>query len=180
MAKTMKDRRVERTRKALLDAFVSLVVERRYDQIKVGDIIERANVGRSTFYEHYHDKDAILAQSIQRPFALLAQAVDVDGDAAKVRTVLEHFWSVRHASRGIFGGSARRPVARILAAMIDDRLAARARVRGGAGPAQETRRLLALALAEAQLGAITAWLAGEVTCTAAAMADVIHRMAQVR
>jgi AcrR family transcriptional regulator len=178
MPKTIVDRRVERTRKALLDAFVSLVVVRPYDQIKVADIILRANVGRSTFYEHFRDKDAILTHSIQGPFALLAKAVDPGSDVGSVRTVLEHFWSVRHASGGILGGSARRPVGRILAAMIHDRLTARAKTRGGATASPETRRLLALVLAEAQLGAITAWLAGDVTCTAATLAEVIHRTAR--
>ena len=58
------DRRIQRTRSALLQAFVSLLLEpRRYDQIKVGDIVERANVGRSTFYEHFRNKDAAAVYS---------------------------------------------------------------------------------------------------------------------
>ena len=42
------DRRRARTRQALLQAFISLMFERRYDGFGVADLIERANVGRST------------------------------------------------------------------------------------------------------------------------------------
>jgi AcrR family transcriptional regulator len=54
------DRRVRRTRRALIAALLDLVNEKRYEQITVQDILERADVGRSTFYAHYVDKDALL------------------------------------------------------------------------------------------------------------------------
>jgi hypothetical protein len=52
-----KDRRSERTRQSLSEALVELIREKDYQSISVGDIIERANVGRSTFYAHFRDKD---------------------------------------------------------------------------------------------------------------------------
>lgn len=54
------DRRVQRTRQLLQDALVSLILEKGYQKITVQDIIDRANVGRSTFYSHYRDKDDLL------------------------------------------------------------------------------------------------------------------------
>lgn len=57
MAET--DRRVRRTRRILRDALVALVVERGYDRITVQDVLDRADVGRSTFYAHFRDKDAL-------------------------------------------------------------------------------------------------------------------------
>jgi AcrR family transcriptional regulator len=51
--KETRDKRTQKTRQALLGAFFGLVLERRYDEIKVADILERARVGRSTFYEHF-------------------------------------------------------------------------------------------------------------------------------
>jgi len=51
------DRRVRRTRESLRGALLSLIQEKGYDRISVQDILDRADVGRSTFYAHYRDKD---------------------------------------------------------------------------------------------------------------------------
>ena len=58
------DRRVARTHKLLRDALHSLIREKTYDSIVVKEILDRANVGRSAFYTHFRDKDALLASSI--------------------------------------------------------------------------------------------------------------------
>jgi AcrR family transcriptional regulator len=55
MAET--DRRVQRTRELLRGALIELIGERGYDGITVQDIVDRANVGRTTFYLHYNSKD---------------------------------------------------------------------------------------------------------------------------
>jgi len=57
MAKT--DRRVQRTRELLQKALIELVGERGYDAITIQAIVERANVGRTTFYLHYGSKDEL-------------------------------------------------------------------------------------------------------------------------
>lgn len=54
------DRRVQKTRKLLSDAFVALIVEKGYDEVSIQDILDRANVGRSTFYAHYENKEQLL------------------------------------------------------------------------------------------------------------------------
>lgn len=58
------DRRVARTRRLIQDALVALILEKRYDKITVQDIIDRANVGRSTFYAHFRDKEDVLASNL--------------------------------------------------------------------------------------------------------------------
>src|SRR5262249_41445888 len=50
------DRRIQRTRNTLREALVSLIREKPYDAIAVTEILERANVGRSTFYMHFRNK----------------------------------------------------------------------------------------------------------------------------
>jgi AcrR family transcriptional regulator len=54
------DRRVSKTRKALKEALTDLILEEGYEAVTVQDIIDRADVGRSTFYSHFTDKDDLL------------------------------------------------------------------------------------------------------------------------
>lgn len=54
------DRRVRRTRRALHEALRSLILQKGYDNITVQDVIDRADVGRATFYAHFRDKDDLL------------------------------------------------------------------------------------------------------------------------
>lgn len=54
------DRRVRRTRKQLRDALVALVLERGWDAVSVKEVCERADIGRSTFYVHFADKEELL------------------------------------------------------------------------------------------------------------------------
>lgn len=58
------DRRVQRTRNLLHEALLDLMIEKGYDAITIQDIIDRANVGRSTFYTHFPDKEQLLLSSI--------------------------------------------------------------------------------------------------------------------
>ena len=54
------DRRVGKTRKALKEALTDLILEKGYESVTVQDVIDRADVGRSTFYAHFIDKDDLL------------------------------------------------------------------------------------------------------------------------
>ena len=54
---TKTDRRVQRTRELLQKALIELMNERGYDAITIQDIVDRANVARTTFYVHYTNKD---------------------------------------------------------------------------------------------------------------------------
>jgi AcrR family transcriptional regulator len=54
------DRRVGKTRRALKEALTDLILEEGYEGITVQDVIDRADVGRSTFYAHFTDKDDLL------------------------------------------------------------------------------------------------------------------------
>ena len=53
------DRRVQRTRELLQKALIELINENGYDGITIQDIVDRANVGRTTFYLHYNSKDEL-------------------------------------------------------------------------------------------------------------------------
>jgi AcrR family transcriptional regulator len=71
------DRRVQRTRSMLHDAFIDLIIEKGYEAITVQDIIDRANVGRSTFYSHFLDKEQLLLSSLAEMSIFLKQQRDL-------------------------------------------------------------------------------------------------------
>jgi AcrR family transcriptional regulator len=60
------DSRVRRTQRRLREAIVALIHEKSYPDIAVSEILERADVGRSAFYAHFRNKDALLASSIEQ------------------------------------------------------------------------------------------------------------------
>ena len=55
------DRRIAKSRRALRGALVELMEERGYDALTVNDLCERADTSRGTFYNHFRDKDGLLA-----------------------------------------------------------------------------------------------------------------------
>lgn len=66
MSDKKEDRRVQRTRTMLHEALLDLIVEKGYEAITVQDLIDRANIGRSTFYFHFVDKEELLVDTINR------------------------------------------------------------------------------------------------------------------
>src|SRR5262245_33908579 len=69
-----KDRRSVRTRRNLGDALVALILKKGYEAITVQEIIDAADVGRSTFYMHYTGKEDLLRASFETLRAVLAAA----------------------------------------------------------------------------------------------------------
>ena len=65
------DRRVQRTRQVLQQAFRDVVTEKGFAATSIQDITERANVNRGTFYLHFSDKYMMLDQFIRDDFQLL-------------------------------------------------------------------------------------------------------------
>jgi AcrR family transcriptional regulator len=65
------DRRSARTRAMLQHALLSLIAKKRYEAITIKDICEAANVGRSTFYEHYTGKDDLKRCGLEHLRAVL-------------------------------------------------------------------------------------------------------------
>lgn len=62
------DRRQKKTRTAIFEAFIQLLSEGDYGQITVGQIIQRADVGRATFYAHFETKDFLLRELCRELF----------------------------------------------------------------------------------------------------------------
>ena len=80
------DRRVNRTRRLLREALMELTLEKGYDAVTVEDITERADLGRTTFYLHFKNKEELLlgsideiANDLKEQANLLAYTLDLPG-----------------------------------------------------------------------------------------------------
>jgi AcrR family transcriptional regulator len=95
------DRRVQRTRQLLNDALMSLLVEKSYGAITVQNIIDRANLGRSTFYAHYQDKEDLLLSGMEEVVHSLIRGVEdspmEDEGNGESRRILSTLPIFRHA-----------------------------------------------------------------------------------
>lgn len=65
MTEKSPDRRIQRTRQLLQDALIAVILEKGYEAATVQDVIDRANVGRSTFYAHFQDKESLLLSGFE-------------------------------------------------------------------------------------------------------------------
>lgn len=98
------DRRVRRSRERLRRALVELVVERPFAAVRVADILERADLGRATFYAHYRDKDDLLFSMFGEMIDFLearAVAEGVGGPLPAARLLLRHFGEAAEFSRAL-------------------------------------------------------------------------------
>ena len=99
------DRRTQRTRRRLSGALVELVEEKRFDDITVQNVIERAEVGRATFYSHFRDKEDLFEQQWEQFSERLAQQMDWDkagkDSFVPVASFFQHLQEVQPFYRGL-------------------------------------------------------------------------------
>ncbi len=74
----MKDRRVQKTRTAIREAFASLVMEKEYQHLTVSEIAKRANIDRKTFYLHYENIDGIMGEMEEEAAQSLIMILEVN------------------------------------------------------------------------------------------------------
>lgn len=99
-ARRKTDRRVLRTRDRLGDALVELMQEKPFDSISVQDVLDRAGVARSTFYQHYSDKEDLFLSDADEFLEYMSTALSrCADDSARVAPVREFFSHVAEARR---------------------------------------------------------------------------------
>jgi AcrR family transcriptional regulator len=164
------DRRVSRTRRQLREALMSLILEKGYDAVTVEDITSRADLGRTTFYLHYKDKEELLLESIDAIANDLKAQVDLlgsargqtDGQPRPIHMAFHHAAENADLYRIILQGEGATKTAtrlrRIISSGVIEFLQARAQNTTG-GPSNPTMlQMVADYFASALLGYMTWWL----------------------
>jgi AcrR family transcriptional regulator len=167
------DPRRRRTREALQSAFTLLAQQRRYHEIRIDDILKASGVSRSTFYEHFAGKDALLVASMDGALSLLADVPGGKASVPQVAALLAHFWDNRALARSLLQGAALRVIRNALVRQVEDRLRL-----GGGARLRLPRRLAAYALADGMFSPIVAWLSAEAASSPADLAAALATASQ--
>ena len=88
---TAQDRRITKTRKAIYNAFLQLLNQKDYEAITVQEIIDLADVGRSTFYSHYESKELLLDELCRYLFHHLFEREENISTEAYLSHIFLHF-----------------------------------------------------------------------------------------
>ena len=159
-------RRVARTKAAIEDAFVQLVLERGYERVAVEDIADRADLARATFYSHFPNKEAVLFSVSSRLVEDLMQRIAYQGGPWNVvrrdaiQTAFRHAAEQPDLYRACMSDArTRQAYLSILSCYAEqnfrDRLSALGKQPRVPVP------VMARAFVGAQVGILEAWLAGE-------------------
>ena len=163
------NRRSNQTRTELMSAFTGLVFAKGFENVSVKEIIESAGLARSTFYEHFSNKEDVLRACMTRFFAIIADCISAEEMPAELLRVLDHLWSNRRLTDAIFSGHARVVLARNQADLVEQRL------RAAAPLLRLPHRLAAIQIADAQLGLVESWMRGRAPCSVENLADGLFR-----
>ena len=123
------DRRVQKTLGLLHEALGSLIREKPYEEIVVQEILDRANVGRSTFYMHFRDKDELLANAIHEMLGAIPGPSEAPSSSKSYERILsfslpvfQHIHHHRHAAAAMVGTSGRVAVHEHLQKIVAERI----------------------------------------------------------
>ena len=165
VSKNRSDRRVLRNNGAILTAMVELIGEKRWVDITVGDIVDRADVARSTFYKHFSNKEEVLLASMQPMLCILAQR---EGDLswrADLDRLLKHYWASRSLARAVFGGER--------ASVVERALRNETFLGMGGDASIATRQMVAIRMAAGRIALIREWVKGDISVKPHIVADAI-------
>lgn len=138
MEKKGGDRRIRRTREVLHGALISLMTEKSYESITIQEIIDRANVGRTTFYAHFSDKDDLVIWALQRLQEVLEDARKEPGSVTGgvheglvgfALPAFRHLFGGRPVYKAIIGSQAKAIVMEYMPVMLGNLIRGKSRPR---------------------------------------------------
>ena len=175
------DARITRTRRSLQDALLELARERSLDEITVADIADRAEVNRSSFYQHYSDKDVLLADALDEAVEdvgapILEIVGPVSGPPKELYGYLQHIEQNSDLYRRVLGDHGSPLVTGRVRDRIE-RLATEAIQRAGIpGFDGVPIDVLAAGITGSALGVVRAWLERDPLPSVATVTDWLWRV----
>jgi AcrR family transcriptional regulator len=179
------DRRVRRTRELLRRALLLLIQEQGYDRITVQDLLDRADIGRSTFYAHYRDKDDLLLSGFEDIRSALGEERAAAEQAAgatseflqPLRTVFRHVEDHRHVWQPLARKGGAEVVTRILRDNVTDLVREHLRSQfPGLGRNQPQLEAAVQFVASACMGLLIWWLDNDVPYSAEELYAIFRRL----
>jgi AcrR family transcriptional regulator len=177
------DRRVRRTRRIIGDAFAALILEKGYARVTVQDILDRADVGRSTFYAHYRDKESLLTAAfedlrddLRTDLATLTPTAP-PSPTSPTGALFEHAYQRRQVYRALCGRQGGDIVHRHLHLLIGGLLREHLRPHLTAAGSDLPVHVVAEFYTSAALGLLTWWVDHNFRPGPAQMAHIYQRLA---
>jgi AcrR family transcriptional regulator len=162
------DRRVRRTRELVTDALITLIEERGYERVTVQDIIDRADVGRSTFYAHFRDKEELLLSAfddLRAAFEGYEQQLGGDHAGHKgpwpTLALFEHASEYPELYKAMVGKRGADVVRRHLHTLLSELMLDHFRARAPGGDTRVPMEVIVEAAVSALLGLLVWWLENE-------------------
>ena len=174
------DARVVRTHDSLGDALVALMHEKPFDSITVQEVLDRAAVGRSTFYTHFRDKDDLFLSDVEHFFelvsTLLTRCHDTSNRVAPVCELFTHIAEMRQFYAALVASGKIHDVIELgqgyLARSIEERLLAL----NSRSMDDLDRAATARALAGSLFSLLSWWLDHNMQPSAAEMDRIFHQL----
>jgi AcrR family transcriptional regulator len=178
------DRRVRRTRRILVEALIGLVLEKGYERITVQEILDRADVGRSTFYAHFRDKEALLLscfdglrEDLDRELDAMTPGDGPPGLGRLPAAIFAHAYQRQPAYRALCGRQGGNVVSGHLHALVVDVLGAELAPHLAVSGGQIPGTVIAEFYASALLGMLTWWVSQDFPHGPGQMAQMYGAMA---
>jgi len=181
------DRRVKRTQELLQKALLDLIDERGYDALTIQEIVDRANVARTTFYVHYGSKDDLFMSCHESiisefkstqlfPHPLSAEELLSPETPSRLISAYQHLNEARPRLNPIFQGKDGALLLRRIRDQSAQEIEANRRVAFAESEAGISLELLATYLAGAQIALVQWWLEKRQPYTAEKLAHTFHRL----
>lgn len=160
------ERSVRKSREAIVATFNALVLNGHYAGLGVRELARKAGVGRSTFYQHFDDKTALLVEAMYPLLSILADAA-AGNEAPRLPWVLAHFEEQRANALALFASPERAAIEAAVARLIARQLPR--------APTTLPRADISSTLSRTTIGLIADWLAAPERIDAKELAAIVDR-----